>query len=82
MKAVELLLEIDQDDIGRFDPNDDKIDKKKLGDRRSRITLKHLNKLKKIRATKKLELLKKRDLLNVMYGLPPAESEGEMPPGF
>lgn len=75
MKAKEFLLEAEKEDIGRYDPAADTIGIKRIGDSRPKITLAHLNRLKKIRATRKLEMLKKEDFLQIMYGAP-AEEEG------
>lgn len=75
---INLLLEVDVNDIGYYDPSDDNYSIQKLHDtRRPKITLRHLNKLKKMRSAKTLENLVRRDLLAMMYGPPPAES-GEM----
>jgi hypothetical protein len=65
---------------GRFTADDDQVEKTHFGDtRKPKITLKMLNKLKMIRAAKKLEIIQKQKVLSVMYGLPPAGSEDGAP---
>ncbi len=50
---------------------------KELEDNRTpKLTLRHLNKMKKIKAVKRFEVLKRQDLLKVMYGAPPNEEGG------
>lgn len=62
---------------GYIDPNEDEMFKQKADDtRKPRLTLRQLNKLKKIRATNQLEDVKKKDLISAMYGAPPAEDSG------
>ncbi len=59
---------------GFYDPAKDKVNSKHLDDVTSpKLTLKRVNKLKKIRATKELELAKNRELLDIMYGEPEQE---------
>ena len=61
----------DEKDIqtNRFDPGEDKFDHLSLGDdRKPKLTLKMINRLKKIRSTKNLEMVKKQELLGIMYG--------------
>ena len=56
---------------------------KELEDNRTpKLTLRHLNKMKKIKAVKRYELLKRQDLLKVMYGTPPGEEGGGGPGGL
>lgn len=81
MKLTEFL---DQKDIETaiYDPSQDQVGVRNPGQtRRARLTLKHLNRLKKVRALRKLENLKREDLLGIMYS-PPEEAGGGMPPGF
>ena len=62
-----------------YTPEDDKYSQLQLDDtRRPRITLAHLNKLKKMRAARQLENLVRRDVLELIYGAP-AEEAGGMP---
>lgn len=65
------LDELAKEDIvtGYYDPASDRIDKRTIGDTRKPIlTLRKLNRLKKIRALHSLEDVKRQDLLGVMYG--------------
>jgi hypothetical protein len=71
------LFELAQDDVwndaanGHYDPNADKINNRSLGDtRKEKLTLRKINKLKKMRALDRMENLKREDLLAVMYGEP------------
>jgi len=60
-----------------IDPNEDEIFKQHAGDiRKPTLTLRMLNKLKKIRATNDLEGIKKESLLGVMYGIPEDDDGG------
>jgi hypothetical protein len=81
---VKLIEFLDQQDINTalYDPSADQVGVRTPSDtRRQRLSLKHLNRLKKIRALRKLENLKREDLLGIMYGAPD-EAAGGMPPGF
>lgn len=56
---------------GYYEPKDDKFDQAHLHDtRRVRLTLVHLNKLKKMRAAKDLEDLVHADQLEMQYAAP------------
>ena len=57
----------------RYEGEQDKVNKKEVDDRRPSLTLKMINRLKKIRSTKNLEMAKKQELLGIMYGSPPEE---------
>lgn len=60
---------------GYYDAQQDKFDQAHLHDtRRVRLTLVHLNKLKKMRAAKDLEDLVHADQLEIQYA-PPAEGQ-------
>ena len=60
-----------------YDPTEDEYNRSEITKTRGpRLTLRHLNKLKKMRAAKDLENLVREDFLEVIYG---ATSEG--PPG-
>lgn len=48
--------------------------------RKPRLTLKHLNKMKKFKAMHNLEMLKREEILTTMYGAP--EEEGGMGGGM
>jgi hypothetical protein len=74
---VKKLTELDHDSIGRYQPDQDNVDKKKMGDKRMpKLTLKMINRLKKIRASKSLETHNKKKILGVMYGVPAEGEEG------
>ncbi len=76
---------LDQDTIqtGFYDPAEDKASKANLSDTRKPVlTLKHLNKLKKMRALRTLENLKREDLLAVMYAEPEGDAGGMGGMGF
>jgi hypothetical protein len=63
-------------DSGFYDPNQDAIMGHSLGDtRKPKLTLRMVNRLKKIRSTKNLEMAKKQNLLGIMYGLAGAGAE-------
>ena len=82
MKLLELL---DQQDYqsAYYDPSTDVVNAKNMNDtRRPILTLKHLNRLKKIRALRKLEDLKRQDLLGIMYGIPAEDAMGGAGGGF
>lgn len=66
----DLLEDSDPKQTGHYDPEDDQFNRTEMSDtRRPRLTLRHINKLKKLRATKDLENAKKEGLLGIMYGL-------------
>ena len=75
MKAKELLTELEDRDIGYYNPEEDDLSRASFGDtRKPKLTLRHLNRLKKIRATRKLENAKHQELLDVMYSV--SDDEG------
>lgn len=81
------LFELDDQETssGYYDPNADKMNQAHLGDtRRKIVTLRDINKLKKMRAKDRMEAEKKKDLLGVMYGLPEDDGQdgGGMGGGF
>ena len=66
-------MRADEFDGRYYSPEDDKFTQQHLmSDRQTRITLTHLNKLKKMRAAKDLEDLVHADYLEMQYA-PPAE---------
>jgi hypothetical protein len=78
---------IEQEDINTaiYDPSQDEVGVRNLGQtRRPTLSLRSLNRLKKIRALRKLENLKREDLLGIMYAAPDDAAAGGMgaPPGF
>lgn len=59
-----------------YSPETDNLGAPNLGDtRKPKLTLKMINRLKKIRSTKNLEMVKKQGLLGVMYGIGGGEEE-------
>lgn len=55
--------------IGLYNPNADELNQAKPSDtRKAVLTLRDLNKLKKLRAFRQLESLRRRDKLETMYG--------------
>lgn len=61
-------------------PEDDKLNQTSKDDtRRPRLTLRHLNKLRKIRELKKLEMAAHKDFVKVMYGPGAGGGDGEEP---
>lgn len=78
---------IEQNDIDTavYDPSQDQVSNRVPNDsRKQRLSLRHLNRLKRIRALDRLEKLKREDLFGVMYSLPDEQEGGGMggPPGF
>jgi hypothetical protein len=70
MKLLEML---DQEDYqtAYYDPSTDEANVVTMNQtRRPVLSLRHLNRLKRIRALRKLENLKRQDLLGIMYGIP------------
>ncbi len=75
------IYEFDQREVetGYYDPSKDDMQKRNLDDtRKPLLTLAILNRLKRMRALKKLEALKRQDLLSVMYAAPEADAGGGM----
>jgi hypothetical protein len=65
---------------GFYDPSADKFNRRELSDTRKPVlTLRHLNRLKKMRALKQLEELQRQDILGIMYGIPDEPAGGGMP---
>lgn len=59
-------------------PEEDDYNKAKKSDtRRPRLTFKHINKLRKIRELKKLEMAAHRKFVKTMYGAP-KDDEGDL----
>ena len=64
MKAAEF-----DDRFGYYDPNEDDLSRAKISDtRKKHFTLRELNKLKKIQASRRLEKLQRYDVLEIIYG--------------
>jgi len=72
MKLIDIFE--DDENYSFFDLSNDDYDLAKMKDtRKPRLTLYHLNKLKKIRAVRWHDNKKDKVVLRAMYGLPPAE---------
>jgi hypothetical protein len=72
-------MRADNLDSEYYDPAQDEYTTQQLADtRKPVITLVHLNKLKKMRAARNLENLVRRDVLELLYGVPSEEA----PPGM
>lgn len=75
------LFELDQGAVatGYYDAAEDKHNQRKLSDtRKPKLTLRKINRLKKMRALNQLENLKRQDLLAVMYAAPEEDPNGGM----
>lgn len=71
------LKENDEPDTSLYDPAEDKVRQAQLDDtRKPSLTLRMINRLKKMRASKRIEHATKKEFLGIMYGKPPAEDEG------
>ena len=67
--------------LENYFPEEDRANSRELDDtRRPRLTLRHLNKLRKIKELKKLEMSAHKQFVQDMYG--PQADEGEDLPGF
>lgn len=74
--AQRVESERDQDSNSRYSPENDALSGPDIdSERKPKLTLKMINRLKKIRSTKNLEMAKKQDLLGIMYGLGGAGAE-------
>jgi predicted RNA-binding protein with PUA-like domain len=70
MKLYEFVTP-EQAQDGYYDPKADVVAAARQDDtRKARVTLKDLNRLKKMRAQRKLQSLKREDLMSVMYATP------------
>lgn len=66
MKLTELFNPLTE---GYYDPEQDKIFKQSMDEKhKPKLTLRSINKMKKIRATRKLEDVKHQETVKVMYG--------------
>lgn len=62
---------------GYYDPNADKVNTRNITDtRKHKLTLRDLNKLKKLRALRRLDALKQQDVMAVIYGAPSGDDDG------
>ena len=76
MKINEIINEEDTTD-GYWSGANDKIETRGEHDvRKIHLTLKHLNRLRKLREIKKLDLLKSKSLLEPQYGAPAGGAGG------
>lgn len=58
----------------RYNPEEDTINKINLKDtRKNKLTLKMINRLKKMRIAKNIENINKKKILGIMYSTPPEE---------
>ncbi len=74
MKITEV---VDPNNLSNYSVNDDKINTRSRDDtRKPKLMLIDVNKLKKIRALKKLAALKRQDVLDIMYGGASEEAGG------
>lgn len=75
MRLVELNQANPEADY--YDSEDDVLNTRNLGDtRKPLITLRDVNKLKKIRALQQLNSLKRQDQLEIQYGTPEEQGGG------
>ncbi len=61
-----------------YDPAEDRLNKRDDDTRKPKLTLKHLNKLRKMREFKKLDMKEREDFWEIIYGIP----EEPMEPAF
>lgn len=81
MKIVEFVEQRDLE-TAIYDPARDELNKRHLDDtRKTKLTLGDLNRLNKVRAFRKVESLKREDLMSVMYAAPDEEGGGGGPFG-
>ena len=70
-------MRADDIEAGYRDNDDDMVQQRHILDsRKPAITLKILNKLKKMRAAKDLENLMRGDFMQIIYGIPEEPTEG------
>ena len=74
---IKKLNESEEPDTSLYDPAEDEIRKAHLDDtRKPSLTLRMINRLKKMRASKRVEHARKQEFLGVMYGKPKEDEEG------
>ncbi len=65
------------DGNNHYDPSDDVGNRRTYDDlRKPNLTLRHINKLRKMREAKKLDMVEREKFWAAMYGNPPAEEMG------
>jgi hypothetical protein len=82
---MRLLEFLDQQDLetALYDPSQDEVSNRVPNDTRKPVlTLRHLNRLKRLRALDRLEGLKREDLLGIIYAIPDEDAGMGGPPGF
>jgi hypothetical protein len=81
MKLYEFDSKVDPESIkmpGMYDASQDEVSKANREDTRKHVlTLKDLNRLKKLRAFRRLESLKDQDSLALIYGQAEGDDEGD-----
>lgn len=73
------LFELENSEVstGYYDPTSDSMGIRKMSDtRKPLLTLRKINRLKKMRALRQLDDLKRQDLLSVMYAVPDEADAG------
>lgn len=68
----------EENPLNRYDVKNDNSKATDGDTRKPTLTLRAINKLKKIRAAKELEMAQKKELLGVMYGQPAGDDGGDM----
>lgn len=82
MRLLEFLNQEDYQ-TAYYDPSQDEVNNRVPNDtRKPKLFLRHLNRLKRIRALNKLEKLKREDMYGEMYATPEEPPMGGGPPGF
>lgn len=70
------LVEFSGDDKGmNYDPSDDRLNRRDFDTRKPKLTLFHLNKLRKMREAHRLDMLDREKSWSAMYGTPSEEVE-------
>lgn len=76
IKIFENLADDLDNSAMRYDPSQDTLNKRNIYDtRKNKLTLRMINKLKKMRIAKNIENINKKKLLGLMYTTP-AENDG------
>lgn len=71
------LVEFDQMPKGLYDPTQDKLNRADImSTRKKQLSLRDINRLKKIRAFHKLEDMKRQDLISIIYSQPNGDDDG------